>query len=106
MNLAGGLIRLNKLLLKRYKKGTYNTFFTVNSKNALFKVLEEREKQLAFRSGIRWTDLRRLNLEPQFAKTIYRKINGEVHRLTPNHKRYTFKIPYKIIEMSKIIQND
>lgn len=105
-DIVGGLKRLNDLLRKRYVTNQYVDFITNDQKVALRKVLEEREKELAFRSGIRWSDLRRLNLEPEFAKTIYRKINGQVYKLEPNDKRYTFKIPYDVIRLSGIQQND
>lgn len=105
-DISGGLKLLNRLLIARHKTGNYTSFYTDEKKAALRKILEEREKELAFRSGIRWSDLRRLNLEPEFARTIFRKINDQVYTLEPNDKRYTFKIPYDVIEKTGIVQNE
>src|SRR5690606_14818369 len=73
-NIEKAIADLNTLLENRYLKGTYAKREYQNAENLLASILEEREKELAFRSGIRWPDLRRLNLDPRFEKTLFRNI--------------------------------
>lgn len=96
---------LNSLLVTRYKSGTYvKTIFT-DANDALTIVLTERRKELLNR-GLRWTDLKRLNLENQFAISLSRLIGGQTYTLPPNDKRYLFPIPDNEISQSGIQQND
>lgn len=71
-------------------------------------VLEERRKELVFR-GVRWSDLRRLNRDPRFAKTLRRAVvnGGDTtwYNLPPNDPRYTYLIPQTIIQFTDILQN-
>jgi len=55
--------------------------------------------------GIRWTDLRRLNLDASSAITIYRKLNGTVYKLEPNSVNYILPIADDVIRLSNIPQN-
>lgn len=97
---------LNTLLETRWKTNTYIPISVSNAEEALDVVLRERRKQLLFR-GIRWSDLRRLNLEERFAKTLTRTIKGETYTLPPKDKRYVFPIPDEVISLNpKIEQND
>lgn len=97
---------LNALLETRWKTNTYITITASNADEALDVVLKERQKQLLMR-GTRWIDLRRLNLESRFAKTLTRTIKGETYTLPPNDKRYTFLIPDEVIALNpKIEQNE
>lgn len=98
------LSTLNQLLAKRYKTGTYTPASASNQEEALSIILQERRKELLFR-GIRWTDLRRLNLETSTAKTLYRKLNGTVYQLEPNSPNYTLPIADDVIKLSGIPQN-
>lgn len=99
------MLTLNELLEKRFLQDFFLPQTAGSAAEALDIILTEREKQLAFRAGIRWSDLRRLNLEPRFAKTISRHVNDEVYTLAPNDLRYTFLIPPDIIEQTGISQN-
>ncbi|UPK68055.1 RagB/SusD family nutrient uptake outer membrane protein [Chitinophaga filiformis] len=96
---------LNKLLVKRYKKGTYIIKVTKDPLEALKLILEERRKEMPFR-GTRWTDLRRLNKDPRFSVTLKRIVNGTKYILTPNDSRYAMPIPDNEIELSGIQQNN
>lgn len=96
---------INLLLEKRMAKQGFIPIASSDMDYILDFILEEREKELAFRSGLRWMDLRRLNLEDRHKKTLTRKYQGKVYRLEPNDIRYTFKIPDDIIAVSKIEQN-
>jgi starch-binding outer membrane protein, SusD/RagB family len=83
---------LNTLLVTRWKAGTFVPYTATTPTEALQLVLAERRKQLLMR-GLRWTDLRRLNTEPGFAKTIQRLVNGQLLALPPNDDRYTWPLP-------------
>lgn len=95
---------LNALLITRWKTGTYTKRSADDVHDALRQVLSERRKELIFR-GLRWSDIRRLNKDIQFAKTIVRKINGKTYELPPGDPRYVFPIPDEEIQISGIPQN-
>ncbi|MBA3675725.1 MAG: RagB/SusD family nutrient uptake outer membrane protein [Chitinophagaceae bacterium] len=100
----GSMTDLNTLLVKRWKTGTFIPYTASDPSDALVKVLSERRKELVLR-GSRWFDLRRLNKDPRFAKTLTRKINGQIYQLPPNDPRYTFYIPLSVIALTGIPQN-
>ncbi|WP_313157310.1 RagB/SusD family nutrient uptake outer membrane protein [Sphingobacterium multivorum] len=63
---------------------------------ALLKfVRDERRRELIFR-GLRWTDLRRYNMEGE-TLAIHRVLGSETYTLEPNDKRYAFLIPSLIM---------
>jgi starch-binding outer membrane protein, SusD/RagB family len=100
---------LNDLLRTRWKKNSNGTFTYIDqtatdAADALYKILTERRKELVFR-GIRWTDLRRLNVEPRLARTLIRVIDNQTYTLTPNDTRYVFPIPIIETDLSGIEQN-
>jgi tetratricopeptide (TPR) repeat protein len=95
---------LNTLLIKRWKTGTFVPLTATNADDALAKILDERRKELVLR-GTRWMDLRRLNRDSRFAKTLVRKLYGITYLLPPNDNRYTFYIPQNVIDISGIQQN-
>jgi len=105
-NTAAAITDLNTLLYTRYQTGTYTPYSTsMNNEAALVLILNERRKELAFRSEIRWSDLRRLNQDSRFAKTLTRVLNGQVFTLPPNDKRYAFLLPVAVIQASGVAQN-
>ncbi|MEI2273568.1 RagB/SusD family nutrient uptake outer membrane protein [Sphingobacterium sp. ML3W] len=99
---------LNKLLQHRVRKETFKAVELSDGKELLSAVLIERRKEMLFR-GVRWTDLRRLNLEPDYAVNLVRDIivNGEIKRyeLPANDPRYLYFIPNEVIIQSNIPQN-
>jgi len=95
---------LNKLLVTRYKQGTYKPITEARPLQLLELILLERRKQL-FSRGVRWADLRRLNKDPRFAKTLYRKPAAELLELPANDNRYVLSIPENEILGSGIEQN-
>lgn len=101
---SGALETLNALLVKRYKKGTYAPYTITNTFDILGLVLTERRKECIFRN-LRWPDLRRLNQDPRFAKTITRTVNGVTYTLPPNDPRYVLPIPDDEVRSSGIEQN-
>lgn len=96
---------LNKLLQNRWRAGSFEDLTAETASEALDIILLERRKELAFRGGLRWTDLRRLNRDTNRQLTIRRVIDDEQHVLSPGDLRYTFLIPSKIIILSGIEQN-
>ena len=104
-NIQGALEDINALLIKRWKTGTFAPITETNPPALLSIILSERQKELIFR-GTRWTDLRRLNNDPAFAKTLGRKILGATYSLPPDDLRYTLPIPPQEISTSGIQQND
>lgn len=103
-NISKAIDDLNSLLIKRYAKSSFVPYPETYA-NALPLILQERRKELAFRSEIRWGDLRRLNLDTRFAKILARHINGTTYTLPLNDKRYAFLIPVSVIQTTGIIQN-
>lgn len=91
---------LNTLCGKRYKN--YSPVVDETDEAALQRILEERNKELVFTGTCRWEDLRRLNKNPRFAKTLTRKLAGSIYTLPPNDPRYTFPvIPQELITKAK-----
>lgn len=102
-NLPSALALLNKLLTNRYKQGTYTPYSSTVQKDILFKIILERRKELVFR-GLRWTDLKRLNLEGANI-TLTRNLDGKIYTLPPNDPKYVMPIPDDEIGLSHIQQN-
>lgn len=103
-NAAAAMTDLNSLLATRWVTGTYVPMTAANMDEALGLVLAERRKELLMR-GMRWTDLRRLNRDSRFAKTLTRTAGGQTYTLPPNDLRYTLLIPSNVITYGKIPQN-
>jgi hypothetical protein len=100
---------LNLLLKSRWRKdasgkSTYADKIGLDEETTLRTVLNERRKQLCFR-GLRWTDLRRLNRDEKFKKTITREIDGTTFTLLPGSARYVLPIEDKEILQGGIEQN-
>jgi hypothetical protein len=95
---------LNKLLVTRWKTNTFQPFTSTSIDDALNKILTERRKELIQRSR-RWFDLRRLNKDSRFAKTLKRVENGVTYTLPPADPRYVFLIPAQVIDLTGMQQN-
>lgn len=103
-NRADALALVNTLLEKRYKTGTFIPVTASSDLEVLDIVLKERRKELLKR-GLRFQDLKRLNKDPRYAKTLTRKIGDKIYTLPPNDRRYTLPIPQYIINYNGIDQN-
>ncbi|MGB8190550.1 MAG: RagB/SusD family nutrient uptake outer membrane protein [Chitinophagaceae bacterium] len=103
-NIASAVNDLVYLLTRRYKPNTLGQILPPTADDALKLILGERRKELCFRS-IRWSDLRRLNLEPQFQVTLQRVTSGQTYTLPPNSNLYVLPIPPDIIQLTSIQQN-
>ncbi|SDE87547.1 SusD family protein [Mucilaginibacter pineti] len=105
-NTDAAMADLNNLLKTRWKTGSvFTPYQAANADIALKQILAERKKELFFRS-IRWTDIRRLNKEKEFAVTLSRTINGKTYILPPNDKRFALPIPNSEIQLSGLQQNE
>lgn len=104
-NVPAAMETLNVLLKKRWTAGFFSPATANNTEESLRLILEERRKELCFRGGIRWSDLRRLNQDTRFDKTLVRIIGNERYELPPGDPRYTFLIPHSVIQQSGIEQN-
>lgn len=103
-NIPGALEDLNALLVKRWRAGTFTPVAENDAEVLLKTILSERQKELVFRPS-RWTDLRRLNSDARFQKTLSRELEGVVYTLPPNDPRYVYPIPPQEINLSGIEQN-
>jgi tetratricopeptide (TPR) repeat protein len=102
-NITNAMNDLDTLLIKRWKKGTLISSTASSPLEAINKILLERRKELLMR-GIRWSDLKRLNLEG--ANIILKRIiNGQTYILLPNDVKYALPIPEDIINLTGMPQN-
>lgn len=99
---------MNTLLKNRYEEGTYKDIWFNNSQDGLEKILLERRKEFVFR-GLRWIDLRRMNIYPEYKTTLQRVINSDAGEkkflLEPESKNYTFLIPWSAVNIGGYKQN-
>lgn len=103
---ADALSTLNVLLSHRYAQGHFEPYEGLNPDAALTLILQERRKELQ-RRGLRWMDLRRLNQEPAYARTLSRNIEGVLYTLPPSDKRYVFPIPANVMGFNPgMLQNE
>ncbi|MBZ4190749.1 MULTISPECIES: RagB/SusD family nutrient uptake outer membrane protein [Bacteroidota] len=103
-HIATALQTINELLKNRYNS-TFVPFSSDNDEAVLRFVLDERRKELIWR-GLRWSDLRRLNKDSRFAKTITRDIDGKIYTLEPNSPKYVLPIPNSVILNNGMQQNE
>ncbi len=101
----GGMADLNRLLGKRFAAEFFAPLEARDRDEALRLVLEERRKELPFTGIIRWQDLRRLNKEPEFAKSVIHISEAGRLELPPGDRKYVLPIPDTEIQLSGIEQN-
>ncbi len=103
-NKDSAMADLNKLMQKRWTNTVpYIPFIATDPNDALTKVLIERRKELVFR-GLRWPDIRRLNLEGANI-TLTKVINGTTYTLLPNNLRSVLLLPLQEITIAGVEQN-
>ncbi len=100
-----GLQTLNELLVTRWLPNSYQPYAASNETEALRYILNERRKELPFTGNLRWEDLRRLNLDPRFAKTLQRVVGGVTYILPPNDLKYTLPIVPAEMALNPMPQN-
>lgn len=104
-NVIEAMQTLNNLLEKRWRRGTFIQMTANNADEALLRILTERRKELPFTGHTPWTDLRRLNKDPRYARTLRRIVGTTIHELPPNSSRYILPIPDEEIRLTGIPQN-
>lgn len=97
---------LNTLREKRFDTGKWIAYDDgVNADEALRLVLKERRVEL-FQEPWRWFDLKRLNRDPRFVKTLSRTFNGKTYTLAPDDHNYVLAIPKKVMDLNpNMVQN-
>lgn len=96
---------LNELARKRHVAGTYTDETERDPDKLLRLILDERRRE-CMQKGIRWFDLKRLNKDPRFAKTITHTLYGETYTLTPEDNHYVLPIPLSVMgHNSLMVQN-
>ena len=109
-NIGKAMGDLNTLLRTRYKINidgttTYVDKTAGDETEALTVILTERRKEL-IRRGVRWTDLRRLNTDSRFQRTLHRSVGGLDFTLEPLNYRYTLPIPKdEMMQNNSLVQN-
>lgn len=98
------LLDINMLLKNRIDANYFTAIVETNPERLLRIILAERRKELIFR-GQRWSDLKRLNQDDRFKKTLVRVIDGKEYRLEPNSLKYAHLIPELVISESGMPQN-
>ncbi|SKA38163.1 SusD family protein [Chitinophaga eiseniae] len=102
---AAAVTLLNTLRQKRFKPADYVALTATSGAEALDLVLRERRLELLYH-GLRWLDLKRLNREPRFQKTLTRTFQNNTYTLPPNDPLYLLQIAPKIIGINPgIVQN-
>jgi len=101
---SNALADLNNLLKNRYSKSAFTPYVS-GTPDLLSVILKERRKELAFRGQLRWNDIRRLNFDSRFAKTLIRKVGSADFSLPPNDKRFALLIPPSVIALTGMSQN-
>jgi hypothetical protein len=95
---AANLTEAEKLynMLRRNRILNYTDVMFANADDAIFRVLDERRREFPFLGTYRFIDLKRLNKELRFAKTITHTADGQIWTLPPNDLRYVLPIPPKV----------
>ena len=104
-DIDGALDALNTLARKRHVTGTYVDITERDPEKLLQLILDERRRECMFKS-LRWFDLKRLNKDPRFAKTVTHKFFGEVYTLEPESPHYVLPFPLKVINANPSIEQN
>lgn len=102
--IAAALSDLNHLMKNRWLTGLYTDFFSTDRDIIIAKILDERRKELLFR-GLRWPDLKRLNLDERYKIQLKRVVDDKEYLLEPNSLKYALLIPQDAIDEGKLEQN-
>ena len=102
-DISEAMDKLNTLLFKRYKTGTFIPLTALNETEALQTILKERRKELIMRFT-RWMDIKRLNKDGA-GIILKRFINGQTYILPPNDLRYAMALPEDVLSISGMKQN-
>ncbi len=103
LNYAEALIRLDKisegldvlgtLLKKRYVRDSFFNYSGLSKPEALDLIKKERLKELCFKGGIRWVDLKRYAAENSEPFVITRKVGEKSYQIDLAKNDTPFKLP-------------
>lgn len=89
---------LNKLRDNRIENNV--ALIATTADEALNMVLDERRREFPMLGLTRLIDLKRLNMESRFAKTVTHTVNGTAYSLQPNDPKYILPIPTKVLRFN------
>lgn len=72
----------------------------LDKEDALLKVLDERRREFAFVGYHRLFDLKRLNREERFKKTVIHNVEGVEFTLKPNDNRYILPVSQEVLDFN------
>lgn len=105
-NFTDAVAILNKLRAKRILSGTVNLDVPATRKATMELIVNERRKELLFGFN-RFFDLKRLNNEPEYAKTLTRTypvirtdVPKQTYTLAPNSRLYIIPFPLNAMKLN------
>lgn len=76
-----------------------NVALSASSKEeALQLVLEEKRRELCMKGAYRYMDMKRLNLDDSFKKSVTHTVDGATYTLAPNDLKWIFPINQEILD--------
>jgi tetratricopeptide (TPR) repeat protein len=85
----------------RNKRIQNNQPLVAASKDEALKLaLDERRREMCLVGCTRLIDLKRLNKDTRFAKTVTHKLGGTTYTLAPNDNKYILSVPPKVLEFN------
>lgn len=98
-SVTNALSHLNTLRDMRIMNNVHYSNIPEKSKTEVLKlVIDERRREFVFNGVTRLIDLKRLNREAWFAKTIVHSADGQTWELPANDPRYIMPIPSTVLE--------
>lgn len=98
-SVGNALNHLNTLRDMRIKNNAHYSNTPAMSKEVALKlVIDERRREFVYNGLFRLIDLKRLNREAWFAKTIVHSADGETWELPANDPRYIMPVPQNVLD--------
>ncbi len=105
-DVAGAMNAINTLRKARFLAAEYYDLTATDAEDALVKVLQERRRELMGVAGFRWADLKRLNKDSRFVKTISHPFLTETFTILPDGNRYQFPFAPIYFELAPDLQQN
>ncbi|GIM51133.1 hypothetical protein CAPN004_01630 [Capnocytophaga cynodegmi] len=97
---------LNTLREKRLKNYTPLQSADFSSDKDLIKFCLEERRRETFQSYLRLFDVKRMNLEPDFATTLVKEFQGETYKAEPNSGKLVLPIPAQVMKFNPSWKNN
>ncbi|MFJ1412223.1 RagB/SusD family nutrient uptake outer membrane protein [Capnocytophaga canimorsus] len=97
---------LNTLREKRLKNYTPLQSADFSSDKDLIKFCLEERRRETFQSHLRLFDVKRMNLEPDFATTLVKEFQGETYKAEPNSGKLVLPIPAQVMKFNPSWKNN